>query len=711
MKKRIALIIPALFAILISTTTGQVGITTDGSPPDSSAVLDIGSSSNPKGFLPPRMSGYQRDSIENPAAGLVIYNTTNKQLELFNGSVWGPVTGEFAGGSSQVTDDDGNVYSTVQSGSQTWTTLNLNVGTRIDGTATPSDDSVIEKWCLNDSEDSCTKYGALYAWDEMMEYLAFQGGRGLCPSGWHVPSDEEWCLIEKSHDPSITCESTGWRGTDGGTIMKAGGSSGFDAMLGGYRKADGSFHPAGGNGFYWTSTKNGGTAWSRGFDMVQPGISREASNKDLGFSVRCVRDVQDKPGVVTGTGQNITPVAADVTGEITSLGYASVTRYGHVWSLTPNPTVHFNLTDLGATDTVKTFTSSLSNLESATTYYVRAYAENSEGLAYGDQVTFTTAAGDGPCPNMPALVYQGVEYPTILVGGQCWLQKNLNVGTHLNSTVAQSNNGTVEKYCYDDVAANCDTYGGIYSWYEVMNYTTTEGARGICPPGWHIPTDSEWCTLENFVADVSIPCGINDHGDRGIYVGGRLKEAGYEHWNSPNLGGNNQTGFTGLPGGWFNSNFSGLGEFVMYWSSTEFEQYSYTYVWARTLRYNKGSINRDKVNMDFLRHKSVRCIKDDATTNDPPGAPAAVSPANGASGISVNADLSWSCTDPDGDALTYDVYFGTSDDPPLVSSGQTGTTYDPGTMDPGITYFWKIVATDIYSLSTTGAVWSFTTEE
>ena len=712
MKKRIAFIILVIIVTQLNTTTGQVSINADGSPPDSSAVLDIGSSSNSKGFLPPRMSGYQRDSIDNPAAGLVIYNTTNKQLELFNGIVWGPVTGEFAGGSSQVTDDDGNVYSTVQAGSQTWTTLNLNVGTRIDGTATPSDDMVIEKWCLNDSEDSCAKYGALYSWDEMMDYLEFQGGKGICPSGWHIPSDEEWCLIEQSYDASITCESTGWRGTDGGTIMKAGGASGFDALLGGYRKADGSFYPGGEKGFYWTSSEIGVTARSRGFDMVQSGISREASNKDLGFSVRCVKNVQDKPGVVTGSGQNITPVTADVTGEITRTGYLPVTRYGHVWSDTPNPTVDFDLTDLGATDTVKTFTSSLSNLESATTYYVRAYAENSEGIDYGEQITFETASGDGPCPNMPVLTYQGVEYPTILIGGQCWMKRNLNVGTHLNSSVPQSNNGTVEKFCYDDDAANCDTYGGIYTWYEVMNYTTTEGAQGICPPGWHIPTDSEWCTLENFVADVSIPCGINDYGHRGIYVGGRMKEAGYENWDSPNLGGTNSTGFTGLGGGYFNyGGFYDFGKAIRYWTSTQFSQNSYTYVWSRQLRYDRGSIYRGKENMDFLRHKSVRCIKDDATTNDPPGSPAPVAPANGASGISVNADLSWSCTDPDGDALTYDVYFGATDDPPLVSSGQAGTTYDPGTLDPGVTYYWKIVATDIYSLSTTGSVWSFTTEE
>jgi hypothetical protein len=97
--------------------------------------------------------------------------------------------------------------------------------------------------------------------------------------------------------------------------------------------------------------------------------------------------------------------------------------------------------------------------------------------------------------------------------------------------------------------------------------------------------------------------------------------------------------------------------------------------------------------------------------NSPPNAPSNPDPEDGETGVSINADLSWDCTDPDpGQTLTYDVYFGDSSPPPLVSSGQSASSYDPGTMDFDTTYYWQIVAEDNYGASTTGPEWDFTTE-
>ena len=96
--------------------------------------------------------------------------------------------------------------------------------------------------------------------------------------------------------------------------------------------------------------------------------------------------------------------------------------------------------------------------------------------------------------------------------------------------------------------------------------------------------------------------------------------------------------------------------------------------------------------------------------NNPPNVPSAPSPPNHATGVSINADLSWTGGDPDvGDIVTYDVHFGTSATPPLVSNDQTGTTYDPGTLSYNTKYYWKIVATDNHAASTTGPLWDFTT--
>ncbi len=98
--------------------------------------------------------------------------------------------------------------------------------------------------------------------------------------------------------------------------------------------------------------------------------------------------------------------------------------------------------------------------------------------------------------------------------------------------------------------------------------------------------------------------------------------------------------------------------------------------------------------------------------NSPPNEPKDPDPQDGATGVDIDADLSWICSDPDGHTLTYDVYLEANDYTPdvLVSNGQSGTSYDPGTLDYEITYYWKIIASDEYNASTEGPVWSFTTE-
>jgi hypothetical protein len=96
--------------------------------------------------------------------------------------------------------------------------------------------------------------------------------------------------------------------------------------------------------------------------------------------------------------------------------------------------------------------------------------------------------------------------------------------------------------------------------------------------------------------------------------------------------------------------------------------------------------------------------------NNPPNTPSNPSPANHATGLSINTDLSWTGGDPDaGDTVTYDVYFGTTSSPPLVSDNQAATTYDPGTLAYNTKYYWYIVATDNHDIAVEGSVWDFTT--
>jgi uncharacterized protein (TIGR02145 family) len=173
------------------------------------------------------------------------------------------------------------------------------------------------------------------------------------------------------------------------------------------------------------------------------------------------------------------------------------------------------------------------------------------------------------CPGMPTVTdIDGNVYNTILIGSQCWMKENLNVGTMINGSQDQTNNGTIEKYCYDGSAANCDVYGGLYQWDEIMGYSTTPGVQGICPPGWHIPTDDEWKILEGTV-DSQYGVGDpiwNNHNWRGFDAGKNLKST--SGWSS---GGNGTDlfGFGALPGGYryAGGSFNDLGYYGDWWSS------------------------------------------------------------------------------------------------------------------------------------------------
>ncbi|MCD4737610.1 MAG: hypothetical protein K8R53_16335 [Bacteroidales bacterium] len=110
------------------------------------------------------------------------------------------------------------------------------------------------------------------------------------------------------------------------------------------------------------------------------------------------------------------------------------------------------------------------------------------------------------CPGLDSLLYEGQWYHTIQVGGQCWLKENMNVGEMISGNQTQTNNGTIEKYCYANSTAKCDELGGLYIWDELMQYSTEQRARGICPEGWHIPTDEEFKVLEGMV-DSNFPIG------------------------------------------------------------------------------------------------------------------------------------------------------------------------------------------------------------
>ena len=141
--------------------------------------------------------------------------------------------------------------------------------------------------------------------------------------------------------------------------------------------------------------------------------------------------------------------------------------------------------------------------------------------------------GQTPCPGVPTVTYEGQVYNTVMIGEQCWFKENLNVGIRIDASQYESNNNIIEKWCYDDLESNCNIYGGLYWWDEIMNYSSIQGVQGICPPGWHIPTDNDWCILTLFI-DPTVDCSTG--GESGTDAGGKMKEAGTAHWSYPNTG-------------------------------------------------------------------------------------------------------------------------------------------------------------------------------
>ncbi len=216
-------------------------------------------------------------------------------------------------------------------------------------------------------------------------------------------------------------------------------------------------------------------------------------------------------------------------------------------------------------------------------------------------------ASNIPCPGTPTVTYEGQVYNTIQIFSQCWLKENLNAGTMIPGSLDQTNNGIMEKYCYDNNPDSCTKYGGLYQWNEMMQYTTQQGARGLCPPGWHLPSDEDWMVLEGAV-DSQYGIGDNEwdinQAFRGFDAGDRLKSA--SGW-SLNGNGSDLYGFSGLPGGnrFENGMFSNSGVHGYWWTSTVFFP---QYAGRRELFSGSPEVGRDGHNIEYA--ESVRCLRD-----------------------------------------------------------------------------------------------------
>jgi uncharacterized protein (TIGR02145 family) len=451
-------------------------------------------------------------------------------------------------------------YATVQIGEQCWFAENLRSELYLNGDSIPAGLSDSE-WASTSGAvavygegntlcfgadavngDACDESWSLIEYGRLYNWYAVDDNRGLCPSGWHVPTDAEWTVMTNELGGADVAQphmisTYGWHypGTN---------SSGFSGLPGGERKKDSPvdvYTAAGSVGFWWSSSLyDSSKAHARSiYNLDWPIESVGAPRKDLhrGLSVRCIQNAPEA---------------------------------------------------LGCTDTSACNYDELANTDDGSCEY-ESCAPSFE--ACGDPVS-----------------YQGYDYATVQIGDQCWFAENLRselyvsgdsiAGDLVDAEWSSTSSGAVAVYgegnstCSDDSPEgvvcdeswSLDEYGRVYNWYAV------DDARGLCPSGWHVPTDEEWTLMTDHLGGASV-AGVQMKTDYGWDTGGN---------------GTNTSGFSGLPGGYRapNGSFVNGGGRGYWWTSSPMDLF-YA-IWRRLSGGNDiiggGSFFRDGY--------SVRCIQD-----------------------------------------------------------------------------------------------------
>jgi uncharacterized protein (TIGR02145 family) len=471
---------------------------------------------------------------------------------------------------------DGRTYDLVEIGGQCWFADNLATDQYRNGDPIPTglDNNT---WSTttngafaiynNDPANDAT-YGKLYNWYTTVD------SRGLCPTGWHVPSDCEWMYLEGSLGMSVNDQVLAYqnRGNSEGGKLKAttswnlpnqgaNNSSGFSALAGAMRVTAGDYYNLGIKGNWWSSSEhNASGGWNRTLNFDNSIIDRYNDDKPDGFSVRCIKD-----------------------SETTSIQ--------------------------GCTDGAACNFMANANQDDGSCLYQNATCDDGNANTINDVINGScvcagTAVGNGIFTQGNGVTdINGNTYTSIIINGQEWMQQNLAVTKYRNgdpiptglsdATWQTTTSGAYAIYNNDE--ANNTLYGKLYNWY------TTIDSRGLCPTGWHVPSDAEWSSFINYLDP-------NSYGgwDWPNTAGGKMKST--TEWNSPNAGATNESGFTGLPGGYRvnDGTYNGIGIRVFWWSSQEFGTGT---SWHRSLYFNDSNVIKD----DFLNTQvgfSVRCLRD-----------------------------------------------------------------------------------------------------
>jgi uncharacterized protein (TIGR02145 family) len=462
------------------------------------------------------------------------------------------------------------------------------------------------------------------------------------------------------------------------------------------------------------------------------------------------RVLSSRPFVKTIGVDNIENKSAIVQGKVEDDGGSPITGKGFCWDMNSNPSIE-NASIIYNNENENNFSNTIRNLTEGVTYYVRAFAENSKGISYGEQIMFTTKSipVDKQSCLGPETVndYEGNAYKTVSIGNQCWLQENIRAeffsnGTHMSVGVDNTFTSFVEHYsAYEFFYLTESTYAGnpqkytdnLYNWCAAVNKSSSSannpsGIQGICPIGWHIPSQQEWVQLIDYVGSnndyrcdigtVSISKALASNNDWGYSettcsIGNDLqlnnathftaRPVGYVDWDSTSHYDNQYQKIT-----YKHSRCKGQGGVARFWTSTESNAHT-AYVMELT-----GSSAYVTTTSGYAKYTgaAVRCLRDEISDYS-------VFPIVQTTPVDSVMSSSAACGGKIVDRsdmviLSRGVCFSTSPNPTLqdkytVEGGGSGT-FSSNVMDlqPNTTYYVRAYAT--YRLGTTyGNEYQFTT--
>jgi len=557
----------------------------------------------------------------------------------------------------QAVSYNGHTYPTVAIGDQCWFKENLRTDkfkngesiTLISGTW-PSLSNIVVG--LNDifygfyQNDSSLgdAYGYLYSGYANLD------PRGLCPDGWKTPSRSEWLELVGLISPEtglklnscymIDSPLGGSCSTDihprwNSSSYYSDDSFNFSALPGGYVNGGNPSYSSGlgTQSHFWTITPYSSDRIYHVYShaLNSTGFMAESNMYDWrngGRYIRCIKerpiDGKTIPIVSTDTISNITANQVTLSGSISSDGGLPVYSKGLVLSEDPNPFVGSSGSKVtNVSPGVAPFTTTIKGLSPGKTYYIRAYAANELGIAYGDVLEFDSL---DPCEGESYVDYNGHSYEILGMDTNCWFLENLrtekfNNGEDIKRLTTYPGWRALSYYISTDFVNNSalgsysndvnleNAYGLLYSGHAIFD------PRGLCPEGWRLPTRSEWVSLVN---SISPDTGLNLHSCRkiGSPLGGSCLTDIHPRWNSSSFYGDNKYNFNVLPGGYIyggtNANFTGLGAYANYWTS-EYLISDTTYGRVYYVNFhesNSTGFNHQDNTYSFRNAGlSVRCIK------------------------------------------------------------------------------------------------------